>query len=577
MKTGRLGRLGVATVGLAAMVTSALVVAAEAPNEVARIADAVNAEQGVTSLVRVKADKVTVQILAENFDLTEHGRNGWFDVVAHPGDRERLEAFGFEYEVVDEDLTRTFIAQRVLERELAERLTRQGPTDLQPGERVEGYRTWDDFDTETRQLAADNPDFVRLIEFPNETHEGRTVVGLQIATNPDEALTDGRPSSLLMGLHHAREWPSAELTLMFAYDIIQSYNDGDKEVKDILDKGNFFVIPVVNPDGYVRSRETLSDFIVPAPGAAAAAGEFAYHRKNMRPQDGTTPLGVLGQGVDPNRNYPYKWGGPGTSPSTGSQTYHGPGPGSEPEIQNILDLLRTHHVTTLISNHTFSELVLRPFGDTMRDTPDEEIIKGHADAMAAINGYASIKGLELYATTGTTEDWVYGVTGAPSFTFEIAPTGLGGQLTETPVDCGGFHGLYQLCVGDFYALNRDAFMLNLAQSLNTDWHSRLTGSAPAGTTLKLVKDVEIPLSIAVDGDDFMSEHLEAEMVVGEDGTFTWHVNPSVLPQTYLDLEDGFVTEDFLETYTLTATLPDGTVVTVDDLLVERGEVYDFAF
>ncbi len=575
MQTGRIGRLGVASLGLAAMVTSALAFTAGAPQPTAgeQLAAELAVTNGVTSLVRVQADgREQVELLSDQFDLTEHGRDGWYDVVAYPGDRDRLEAFGFVYEVVTEDLVALDIATREAEAVLAQQLREQGPTDLQPGERIEGYRTWADYDAEVRQLAKDNPEFVRLIELPNETHQGRTVVGLHIAQNPDQALTDGRPSSILMGLHHAREWPSAELTMMFAYDLIQQYNDGDKEVADILAKTNLFLIPVVNPDGYVRSREFISDFIVPGPGAQAAVSEFAYHRKNMRPHESLD--GLTGQGTDPNRNYPYKWGGPGTSTSTGAATYHGPGPASEPEIDNVLSLLRANHVTTLISNHTYSNLVLRPFGDTMRDTPDEAIIKGHADAMAAINGYSSIKGLELYATTGTTEDWVYGVTGAPSFTFEISEPGVVlGNLT--PVECAGFHPNYQLCVGDFYKLNRDAYMLNLKQASNNDWHSRLVGKAPAGTVLNLVKEVDVPLSVPhpETGEDFMAERLDATMVVGPKGTFEWHVNPSPMPQTILDIEDGFLRPGDEETYTLTATYPNGKVKVIKNLLVMRGNVY----
>ncbi|MFT5223487.1 MAG: hypothetical protein ACI867_001804, partial [Glaciecola sp.] len=84
-------------------------------------------------------------------------------------------------------------------------------------------------------------------------------------------------------------------------------------------------------------------------------------------------------------------------------------------------------------------------------------------------------------------------------------------------------------------------------------------------------------SVMVDDDDYMSERLEAEMIVGADGTFNWHVNPSPMPQTLLDIEDGFLRPGDEEKYTLTATAPDGTVTIIKDILVERGTVHDFAF
>jgi len=557
---------------------AAAVSAATAPSRddrVVQLADRVAlAIGGRIQLAMVRATPQQATLLAQGFDLTEHGRDGELGVVLYPGDQARLAATGLDYRVVADDMVADDIRDRLAEQDWVAQDA--SPVRPLPGESPTGYRTLAEHEAALRQLAADNPDFVRVLELPNATHEGRTVVALQIAADPDAAFTDGRPMSILTGLHHAREWPSAELTTMFAHDVVAQYNAGNLDITTIIDNVNFIVIPVVNPDGYVRSRETVSDFLVPVPSAAVlAASEFAYHRKNLADTGGN---GITGQGVDPNRNYPYKWGGPGASPDPSSATYHGPTPGSEPEVRNVLGLLRANQVTTFITNHTFGDMVLRPFGDSDRDTPDEAIIKGHADAMAAINGYASIKGIELYATTGTTEDWIYGVTGAPGFTFEIGSNDVsGGQLAAGGVDCSGFHPMYFLCVPEQYQLNRGAYLLNLRQALNTQWHSRLVGTAEPGTVLILRKDVEFPLSVAFDGDEWMRDYVETTLVVGVDGAFDWHVNPSPTPQTVMDIADGFGTDDDLETWTLTATGPDGSVTVVEDLLVRRGEIHEFAF
>ncbi|MDP9405815.1 MAG: hypothetical protein M3O86_04320, partial [Actinomycetota bacterium] len=517
----------------------------------------------LVSLVRVRTDVRGATLLGESFDLTEHAHEGRYDVIAWPGDRARLEAAGYEYDVVVEDLVGLDIRERLAEAAAQEAAPQQRMT----------YRVLANYNNDMRRLETLAPDLVKLVTLPNKTHQGRDVLALEIGGNIAAAATDGRPQSLLMGLHHAREWPSAELTMMFAEDLVDSYLKGDAEIKGVLDQLRLFVIPVVNPDGFVRSRETVSDFVAPLPGAAAVAGEFAYHRKNMRPHTvlGRSELaGTVQQGVDPNRNYPYKWGGPGASGSTSVQTYYGPGPGSEPEIKNILSILRNSQVLTLISNHTYSDLVLRPFGDTRANTPDEKIIKGHADAMAEINGYRSIKGIELYVTTGTTEDWVYGTTGALSFTFEIGANGVTGFGNTTPADGQGFHPQYNLHIPAFYARNRGAFLLNLKEALNPLSHVVLTGTAPAGTVLTLDKVVEIPLSRDFEGKNTLTERLSSSMTVNSSGRYTWHVNPSPMPQTVLDGRT-------LETYTLRAALPDGTV-TEQSLLALRGESYtrDFA-
>src|SRR5690606_15889333 len=143
------------------------------------------------------------------------------------------------------------------------------------------------------------------------------------------------------------------------------------------------VVPVVNVDGFHLSRTDgalidLRDLnsVDPLGGQTSilATPGNAYKRKNCRLVDGQdTPDGTcavgsvnspggFGVGICVNRNYGGVWGGPGASATFADPTYRGPAPFSEPEIQNVRELVSSRQVTTLISNHTFSNLVLRPNG-----------------------------------------------------------------------------------------------------------------------------------------------------------------------------------------------------------------------
>ena len=114
------------------------------------------------------------------------------------------------------------------------------------------------------------------------------------------------------------------------------------------------------------------------------------------------------------------------------RTTAAPAPFSEPETQNIRELVSGRQVTTLITNHTFSGLVLRPPGIAAQGTTvDEPIYKALGDSMAAENGYSSQYGYQLYDTTGTTEDWSYNATGGLGFTFEIGHLGFHPPFAET--------------------------------------------------------------------------------------------------------------------------------------------------
>ena len=66
------------------------------------------------------------------------------------------------------------------------------------------------------------PKLVRPFTLPYRTHLGRDVMGIEIATDAYN-LRDGKPIFLNMGVHHAREWPSSEHALEWAYDLLTNY------------------------------------------------------------------------------------------------------------------------------------------------------------------------------------------------------------------------------------------------------------------------------------------------------------------------------------------------------------------
>ena len=359
-----------------------------------------------------------------------------------------------------------------------------------------------------------------------------------------------------MGVHHAREWPSGEGTLEFAYDLALNY-DKSARIHSLVDKTRTVVVPIVNPDGFNLSREASIDTGSLGQEAGGDTGYtaailadpgFAYKRRNCRVADGLdAPGGICGLftsrqlGVDPNRNYGGLWGGAGASSLNNEDTYRGPSPFSEPETQNIRDLVSHRQVTTLITNHTFAALVLRPPG--VRDQgppPDETIYKALGDKMAAQNGYTSEPGYALYDTTGTTEDWTYPATGGLGFTFEWGGT--------------GFHDTFQNSVVDQYLGagplagkgNREAFLIALENTADTTKHAVLTGSGQAGSTLKVTKTFVTETSpvrgvqpqlidpldfgtMTMGGKILFDDTLVSTMKIPSSGKFEWHVNQSTRP------------------------------------------------
>ena len=134
-------------------------------------------------------------------------------------------------------------------------------------------------DAELNALAAAHPGLAQVFTI-GTTAEGRPIRGLKIS---DNVATDepGEGDVVFVGLHHAREWISAELALYLA-EYLVTHHGTDPALAACMNQLEVWIIPVMNPDGYAYS---------------AAAPANRLWRKNRRNNgDGTF-------GVDLNRNY----------------------------------------------------------------------------------------------------------------------------------------------------------------------------------------------------------------------------------------------------------------------------------
>jgi hypothetical protein len=536
-------------------------------------------------------------------DLTEHAGRDYVEVVLHSAeDVATLTGNGFTYDVRIPDL----LARQQKRIALDEAYAAANVRSSLPSGRT-GYRVLADFGEEIDTLVAANPDLAKRISI-GESVEGRDLTGIEIGEGV-KGPEDGRPVFLMFGAHHAREWPSAELPMEFAHDLINAYNDPEHEdharIKDLLSRGRAVIVPVSNPDGYDASR-TSGDIVdlreADGGGTLTILGTpgNAYKRKNCRYVDGQTqPAGTcvavpspggFGLGVDLNRNYGALWGGPGTSDDPTSPVYRGPAPFSEPETQAIRTLISTRQVTTVITNHTFSNLILRPVGvkpsatapdgDPVGFAPDECFtgadgvdngMQALGERMAAQNGYSNQFGWELYDTTGTTEDYSYNATGGYGYTFEIGPDEFhppyaevvaeyigeteaaqavtaaeASELTTDAADeCGGAHQGHV----DVGGGNRAAFLEAFENAVDAGTHSLITGQAPAGATLTLERTGVFPLW---DGSK-VADTVATAMTVGEAGRFEYHANPSTRP--FVQSRKAAVLGDEKETFTASGSTP----------------------
>ena len=148
----------------------------------------------------------------------------------------------------------------------------------------------------------------------------------------------------MMGVHHAREWPSGEHAMEWAYELIKGYKSDDPRIKQMV-TDRTIIVPIVNPDGFNASREA-GEPAGPAPAAAATRPRTSPARRTSTGArtaallDDARPATACSLGRSararrrPEPNYGGFWGGPAPAPIPCSG-YRGPGPFSEPESQNI--------------------------------------------------------------------------------------------------------------------------------------------------------------------------------------------------------------------------------------------------
>ncbi|MCT9084694.1 M14 family metallopeptidase [Streptomyces fulvoviolaceus] len=286
----------------------------------------------------------------------------------------------------------------------------------------------------------------RLAAYPNimskrvigKSYSGRDIVAIKISDNV--ATDEAEPEVLFTHHQHAREHLTVEMALYLIRELGAGYGS-DSRVTSMVNNREVWIIPDLNPDG--------GEYDI-------ATGSYRSWRKNRQPNSGSSYVGT-----DLNRNWAYRWGCcGGSSGSTSSETYRGTAAESAPEVKVVADFVRSRvvggeqQITAGVDFHTYSELVLWPFGYTTSDTTtgmtadDRNAFATVGQKMAASNGYTAEQASDLYITDGSIDDYLWGSHKIFSYTFEMYPSSSSG---------GGFYPPDEVIERET-ARNRDAVL-----------------------------------------------------------------------------------------------------------------------
>lgn len=317
---------------------------------------------------------------------------------------ETLEASGVTYVVIDREIESRIRAER--ERiALANEALALGRADSW----FSDYKSVAQIETRLDELLAAYPELI------SEEQVGTSVDGMPIwgytITSPVGGDADSKPGLMFNSTIHAREWVTPMAVMYIIENLVEDYGT-DPRVTRVMDELVWYIIPVLNPDGYSYAWTT-----------------DRFWRKNRRDNGNGT------FGVDLNRNWPVGFGGPGTSLNTASDVYPGPFALSEPESIALRDwVLAKPNVEAHIDFHSYSALVLWPIGYQFENTVPEPDLSNMvelsflmSDAIFDTTGYtyAAINSAELYPAGGVVQDWVYEGAGVYSWTFELRPETAG--------------------------------------------------------------------------------------------------------------------------------------------------------
>ncbi|KAF9032049.1 putative carboxypeptidase [Panaeolus papilionaceus] len=326
----------------------------------------------------------------------------------------------YPVEVLDKDLGAS-IRREAEGLASAKELNAQG--ELANGAWFNDYHTYDDHVAWLDDLVAAFPHNSRIVS-SGTSAEGRDLKGVNIFgfRGPN-----AQPSVIWHGNVHAREWITSMTVEYLAYSLLNNYANST-EIKNYVDKYDFYIFPIVNPDGFIYSQTS----------------ERFWRKSRQKPPTGYDEPECYGR--DLNRNWNVSWAQPiGGSHNPCHEDYRGDSASDSPEISGLSNFLADRAASPsgaamFIDWHSFSQLVMYPYGyDCAKNASDGvelgHLASGFADAVRKVyqtNYTAGPSCATLYPTSGASLDYAYDVLKIKySFLVELRDKGQNNFLIPT--------------------------------------------------------------------------------------------------------------------------------------------------
>lgn len=294
-------------------------------------------------------------------------------------------------------------------------------TTIEQMQNIDRYPTYEVYDAMMRKYALDYPQLCQL-EVIATLESGRQILALKISKDVELNNTD-KPEVLCTSTMHGDEGICATTALSFCRHLLENYGS-DSYVSRLMDSIEFWVIPIMNPDGMYKG------------GNSSISGST---RSN-------------GNTYDLNRNFPKLSGGGNTL---------------QPETQAMMDFFARHHFALSTNLHAGNECFNYPWdtwsrttadnnwwrlvGAAYRDTAQYYGSNGYFDDGCLNSANGLTNGYAWYSVSGGQQDWANYFMHCREVTIEV---------------CGTKEPTSTTTIANIWKYNKNSLLNFYAESLN---------------------------------------------------------------------------------------------------------------
>ncbi|XP_043516113.1 carboxypeptidase B-like [Frieseomelitta varia] len=345
--------------------------------------------------------------------------------------KQLLEEHRMNYTVMIEDVHQ-LVTEQYIEQQVERRLQARSQDYASGRLSFTYYPNYTEVNEYLTYLTQTYKNIASLITIGN-SYEKRSMKVLKLSTGGAN-----KPAIFIDAGIHAREW-IAPATALYMVDLMLQNH------RDLLTKVDWYVLPVLNPDGYEYTHSSSANRLW----------------RKTRSNTGSTC-----RGVDGNRNYDMQWMTIGASSDPCSDTYAGPKPFSEVENQHLRDFILTRkgQIKAYLTFHSYGQYILYPWGWTSNVPANEPELRNLAiqcaQAIAKSRRTRYTYGTSynaLYPNSGPSDDWAMDKAGIKlSFTYELPGGNYGDLLPASEIKPVGIETFEALKVTHQYVTSKYA-------------------------------------------------------------------------------------------------------------------------